>query len=125
MSESHPAPAEMSREQRIFFALDDDGDGRVPEQHVRDALEAAGLGAGDERLSKVYAHLDANGGADLDSEAFVEMIGSAGLLVDRALRGALAVPDFADFRGRLNSPDLAGNMGEGDKPGFPVDVLPE
>lgn len=98
---THPTLADMSREQRMFFALDDDGDGRVPEQDVRDALEAAGLQPGDPRLSKVYTHLDANGGKDLDSAAFVDMIGTAGLLVDRALRGELAVPDFANFRGQM------------------------
>ncbi len=34
----------MSREERLFFALDDDGDGSVPEADIRKALESAGLG---------------------------------------------------------------------------------
>ena len=91
-----------SREERLFFALDNDGDGSVPEVHIREALEHAGLGPEDGRLANLYANLDANSGKPLDFHVFLNIVGSAGLLVERALQGGLAIPDHADFARRVD-----------------------
>lgn len=91
-----------SREERLFFALDIDGDGIVPEVDIRQALNDVGLGSDDERLVNLFESLDANAGNPLDLASFVDIVGTAGLLVERALQGALAVPDFMDFSSRVD-----------------------
>ncbi len=92
-----------SREERLFFALDDDGDGCIPESCVREALEGAGLHSIDDRLKGVYRSLDANNGKTLTFDSFQEILGTAGLLVERALQSDLAIPDFSDFRERVET----------------------
>jgi glutaminase len=87
----------MGREERLFFAFDDDADGLLPEQSLRDALRLSGLSERDERLSRLFGDLDINGGTPLDTGRFSQIIGTAGLLVEQALQGELAIPDFADF----------------------------
>ena len=91
-----------SREERLFFALDNDGDGRIPEADIREALESAGLGAEDDRLANLYSKLGAYEGKLLDFRSFDDILGAAGLLVERALKGGLAIPDFADFAARVD-----------------------
>ena len=90
------------REERLFFALDDDADGSVPEADVRRALAAAGLVAEDDRLARLYAALSANAGSPLQLDTFVRIVGTSGLLVERALQGGLAIPDFEDFAARVD-----------------------
>jgi glutaminase len=85
------------REERLFYALDEDADGLLPEQNFRDILQKSGLSESDERLSELFSNLDRNGGAQLDCDKFIEIIGTAGLLVEQALRGELAIPDFREF----------------------------
>lgn len=92
----------MSREERLFFALDDDGDGIVPESDIREALNAAGLGPEDKRLEDLYEGLKINQGEPLTLRSFGQMIGTSGLLVERALQGGLAIPDFQDFSARID-----------------------
>lgn len=91
-----------SREERLFFALDNDGDGIVPEADIRGALKNVGLGPDDDRLVNLYTNLEANGGKPLDLRAFINIVGTAGLLVERALQGGLAIPDFTDFTARVD-----------------------
>ncbi|MCA9540149.1 MAG: glutaminase, partial [Myxococcales bacterium] len=90
----------MSRAQRIFFALDDDGDGRVPRSALRDALINSGLEPTDERVAALFDELSSDD--ELHADAFEGMLGSAGILVERALQGGLAVPDFADLSRHLD-----------------------
>ena len=92
-----------SREKRLFFALDTDGDGYIPESCVREALKDAGLYSNDDRLKGVYKSLDANTGTPLPFHSFQEILGTAGLLVERALQNDLAIPDFSDFRKRVET----------------------
>ena len=91
-----------SREERLFFALDNDGDGIVLEADIREALKNVGLGPDDDRLVNLYTNLAANGGTPLDLRAFINTVGTAGLLVERALQGGLAIPDFTDFAARVD-----------------------
>lgn len=92
----------MSREERLFFALDNDGDGSVPESDIREALKSAGLGPEDKRLESLYEGLKINQGEPLTLRSFSEIIGTSGLLVERALQGGLAIPDFEDFCKRVD-----------------------
>jgi glutaminase len=92
----------MSREERLFFALDDDGDGSVPESDIREALKRAGLGPEDNRLEDLYKGLMINQGEPLNLRSFSQIIGTSGLLVERALQGGLAIPDFQDFSKRVD-----------------------
>ncbi|MCB9553399.1 MAG: glutaminase A [bacterium] len=90
------APEAPQRERQLFYALDLDGDGLVPSADIVRMLEEQGLGRTDSRLRDLFAQLDAAAGP-LDLAAFVRIIGPAGLLVERALQGGLALPDFAHF----------------------------
>jgi glutaminase len=92
----------VTREERLFSALDDDADGILPEDDIRRALSAAGLGSNDSRLAELYRNLEANNGDPLYLDAFSQVLGSSGPLVERALRGNLAVPDFDDFAATLD-----------------------
>lgn len=85
------------REEQLFFALDVDGDGYVPDSCIREALENAGLRLDDNRLKSVYNSLDLNSGKPLCFDAFQEILGTAGSLLERALQSDLALPDFSDF----------------------------
>jgi glutaminase len=75
---------------------------KVPEADIRKALENVGLGPDDDRLVNLYTNLEANGGKPLDLRAFINIVGTAGLLVERALQGGLAIPDFTDFAARVD-----------------------
>jgi len=90
------------REMRLFFALDEDNDGKISESDLRQALADTGLGPGDKRLAQLYERLDQNNDQPLDFGDFSAIFGSAGLLVERALQGNLAIPDFRDFAERAD-----------------------
>lgn len=90
------------REEKLFFALDDDNDGEVSAADFRQALSATGLGPWDERLASLYEKLAEIDDQPLKFSDFSEIFGSAGLLVERALQGSLAIPDFHDFSERID-----------------------
>ena len=92
----------MGREARLFFALDDDADGTIPEESLRHALAVTGLKDDDDRLIEVYKQLEANKGEPLQLDAFSQIIGTSGLLVEQALQGGLAIPDFQDFSAKVD-----------------------
>jgi len=92
-----------SREERLFFALDADGDGYIPESCVIEALEDSGLHSNDDRLEGIYGSLEANNGKPLTLDSFQRILGTAGLLIERALQSDLAIPDFSDFRRRVEA----------------------
>jgi len=92
----------IDREERLFFALDNDGDGLVPEMHIRQALKVAGLQETDVRLQKLYKKLDENRGQILDFKSFIQILGSDELLIERTLRGELVIPDFEEFTQRID-----------------------
>ncbi|MEM6647278.1 MAG: glutaminase A [Bacteroidota bacterium] len=94
-------PKDHLREWQMFYALDDNGDGTIPASAIREALENAGLGDSDQRLCDLFADLDGLKTEVLDFPAFLEIIGPSRLLVERAIQGDLAIPDFADFSRRV------------------------
>ena len=56
----------------------------------------AGLKKNDNRLYSLFQMLDTFG-KEIYYDDFIKIISSAGLLVEKALRGELALPDFNDF----------------------------
>lgn len=111
----------VEREQQIFFALDDDNDGKVPVEDLRQTLLDAGLDSADERLANIYKRLDSLGDISITFPEFRELFGSAGLLIERALQGELVVPDFRDFKERVDELFEAVKLNEG---GLQADYIP-
>jgi glutaminase len=91
-----PMSEQQTREERIFFALDVDNDGLIPIDDIIALLKEAGLGEDDPRLAGFFASLRSmqSGNASISFADFVIVLGPSGLLVERALQGTLAIPDF-------------------------------
>ena len=92
-----------TREERLFFALDIDNDGFIAVDDIISILDDAGLGESDPRLQALYESLKT---LALDSEKmtfqdFLTVLGPSGLLLERALQGSLAIPDFKDFGDKI------------------------
>ncbi|MEM6928128.1 MAG: glutaminase A, partial [Myxococcota bacterium] len=96
-------PAENRRAFRVFNALDFDGDGLIERERLSRALEIVGFDRQDARLAEVHAGLEPLDGPHLDFDGFREVIAPASILVERAIRGAVAVPDFFTFRQQLEA----------------------
>ena len=94
-----------TREKRLFRALDTEGSNFLTPLHLLSLLDDAGFGASDPRLSDLYRRLDELNDADatIDFGGFVDLLGTSGLLVTRAITGGLAIPDFKDFSHRLTA----------------------
>lgn len=93
--------AEQHRDYRLFFALDDDGDGWVAKKDFAQLLQNSGLICDDPRLKDFFLALEAEKEEILDFDAFLRLQSTAGLLVEHAFRGDLIVPDFANFKVQL------------------------
>ena len=91
-----------AREYRLFQSLDCDGDGVIAVDAVWEALRAAGLDKTDVRLADARERLSAYAATDVISFAeFTEAIRPNILLIEQALQGNLAVPDFGRFRAKI------------------------
>ena len=92
-----------TREEALFKALDLTGDGNVFATDIISVLEDAGLDRQDPRLTALFERLDQLGteSNQIDRDRFVEILGPSGLLLNRAVKGRLAVPDFKDFSLRV------------------------
>lgn len=94
-----------TREERLFFALDIDNDGLIAVDDIISILDDAGLGESDPRLEGLYESLKT---LAVDSETmtfqdFLTVLGPSGLLLERALQGSLAIPDFKDFGDKIRA----------------------
>ena len=89
------------REHRLFSALDEDGDGFVSKNDLLCTLDASGLARTDPRLAGLHASLASLDSEEMEFVTFLSIIGPAGIVVDRALRGELAIPDFSYFAERV------------------------
>lgn len=92
-----------TREEALFKALDVTGDGNVFATDIIGVLEDAGLDRQDPRLTALFDRLDQleTESNQIDEDHFVEILGPCGLLLNRAVKGRLAVPDFKDFSQRV------------------------
>ena len=93
--------ATHQREYRLFWALDDDGDGHVRKPDLTQALENNGLTRKDVRLVDFFSKLDGLESDVLDFPAFLDVVQPVGTLIERVLQGDLALPDFARFSARV------------------------
>ena len=75
--------ANYPREFRLFWAIDDDGDGRVRKADVARVLESNGLTRKDRRLGEMFTKLDECDVEALDFPAFLTIVQSAGTLFER------------------------------------------
>ena len=90
------------REGNIFFSLCEDGKKTVNKSKLKEAIFDAGLQINDFRLRSFFKKLDRNRSNDIEFEDFNSIIKAGGLLIEKALRGELAVPDFRDFSMNLD-----------------------
>ena len=93
--------ATHQREYRLFWALDDDGDGHVRKSDLTQALENNGLTRKDVRLVDFFSKLDGLDSDVLDFPAFLDVVRPVGTLIERVLQGDLALPDFARFSAQV------------------------
>ena len=91
----------QSREERLFYALDTDGDGQVDLEEMRSVLSGMGLTEDDPRLSHFFEVLSESDSKTVNQSEFNQILSLAGILFERALQGNLAVPDFRIFTQNL------------------------
>ena len=68
----------------------------IKTENFKQTLLKSGLKKNDNRLYSLFQMLDTFG-KEIYYDDFIKIISSAGLLVEKALRGELALPDFSDF----------------------------
>ena len=90
------------REGNIFFSLCEDGKKTVNKSKLKEAIFDAGLQINDFRLRSFFKKLDRHRSNDIEFEDFNSIIKAGGLLIEKALRGELGVPDFRDFSMNLD-----------------------
>ena len=96
ISQLESLKAKSKREADLFFSLCENGQNFVESKKLKDALNNSGLKLSDNRLQSLFKRLDAHGDK-IVFEDFISIIRTSGLLVEKALRGQLALPDFNDF----------------------------
>ena len=84
------------REKDLFYSLCEKNPNLIKTKNFKNALLKSGLKINDNRLHSLFQKLDTCGN-EIYFEDFIKIISSAGLLVEKALRGELALPDFSDF----------------------------
>lgn len=86
------------REHHLFRALDQEGKGYIYPADLRRALSAMGLSLEDTRLQESMSVLNTHQeDQKLSYEEFCQTIRPNILLIERAIQGNLAIPDFQDF----------------------------
>ncbi|MBD1150498.1 glutaminase [Pelagibacterales bacterium SAG-MED29] len=68
----------------------------IKTKNIKNALLKSGLKSNDNRLYTLFQKLDTCAN-EIYYDDFIKIISSAGLLVEKTLRGELALPDFSDF----------------------------
>ena len=89
------------REGNLFFSLCEKGNEYVEKFQLKEALTKAGLQANDARLVRLFEKLEHHDDK-IYFDDFISIIRTSGLLVDKALRGELAIPDFTDLSKNLD-----------------------
>ena len=93
--------AKSKREADLFFSLCENGQNFVESKKLKEALDHSGLKPNDNRLQSLFKRLEAHGDK-IVFEDFISIIRTSGLLVEKALRGQLVLPDFIDFSKNLD-----------------------
>ena len=93
---SYESKHSSKREKDLFYSLCEKNPNLIKTKNFKNALLKSGLKINDNRLHSLFQKLDTCGN-EIYFEDFIKIISSAGLLVEKALRGELALPDFNDF----------------------------
>ncbi len=94
--------AKSKREANIFFSLCEKDSEIISAKKFKNVLLNSGLKAKDKRLFNLFQNLDAHGDR-IVFEDFIEIIRSSELIVEKALRGELSIPDFSYFAKNLDN----------------------
>ncbi|MFI7339059.1 glutaminase A [Streptomyces sp. NPDC050085] len=97
--ETQRSPARQHDYRTLFDAFDDDHSQGLSRRELLTHLAAAGILEDDPRIQGMLA---AAGDTEMGFEEFVKLVQEHSGLVQRAMRGRLAVPDFAAFAGDLD-----------------------
>lgn len=90
------------QEEYLFGVIDIDNDGVINSEDLLNLLNEVGFSKDDERLHKVYQELEKFKNKEIKLHDFSQIIASASLLIERAIKGELAIPDFADFSNKMD-----------------------
>jgi glutaminase len=93
---------ELQRLLPMFQSLSDNNSAGIDASALNHALLISGLSRLDPRLKHVFQALDACDGV-LSLEQFSEVISSSTILIERALRGHLIIPDVQIFSQHMAS----------------------
>ena len=93
---SYVSKHSSKREKDLFYSLCDKNHDVIKTENFKQTLLKSGLKKNDNRLYSLFQMLDTFG-KEIYYDDFIKIISSAGLLVEKALRGELALPDFSDF----------------------------
>jgi len=93
---SYVSKHSSKREKDLFYSLCDKNHDVIKTENFKKTLLKSGLKKNDNRLYSLFQMLDTFG-KEIYYDDFIEIISSAGLLIEKALRGELALPDFSDF----------------------------
>ncbi len=96
LTNSYESKHSSKREKDLFYSLCDKNHEVIKTENFKKTLLKSGLKKNDNRLYSLFQMLDTCG-KEIYYDDFIEIISSAGLLVEKALRGELALPDFSDF----------------------------
>lgn len=120
------------REFNLFRALDADNDGRVSRGDLERALAEAGLRLDDSRLSEsagAFAALADRAATDpaardraLPRDPVCDALRPNLLLIERALQGAMVIPDFTEFCAEVR--DIYDAV-QGNRAGAPASQIPQ
>ena len=93
---SNQSKHSSKREKDLFYSLCDKNHDVIKTENFKQTLLKSGLKKNDNRLYSLFQMLDTCRN-EINYNDFIKIISSAGLLVEKALRGELALPDFSDF----------------------------
>ena len=85
----------------LYFSLCESQGNTILKSKFKEYLNDSGLVPNDYRLKKLFEMLEEIG-ETINFEEFINLMSLGGLLIERALRGELAVPDFKKFSNNLD-----------------------
>ena len=95
-TKSYESKHSSKREKNLFYSLCKKNPNQIKTKDLKNALLKSGLKSNDNRLYDLFQKLDSSGD-EIYFKDFIKIISSSELLVEKALCGELALPDFSDF----------------------------
>jgi glutaminase len=92
-----------TRDRAVFDSLEPDAHDEVRAPSMLGRLLETGLRRDDPRLQEVFRALEEADERAIDFDSFSTVIGPCRVLVERALAGRLAIPDFTGFTNEINA----------------------